>query len=81
MKLLVDGREGKIKEMVNYDLNITLTNLDIGDFVFKDDSDETLLLIERKTLSDLSSSIKMEDIENRKTYLQFCPQRKGNLFN
>jgi ERCC4-type nuclease len=58
MKLLVDGREGKIKEMINYDLNITLTNLDIGDFVFKDDTDETLLLIERKTLSDLSSSIK-----------------------
>jgi crossover junction endonuclease MUS81 len=77
MRLLVDGREGKIKEMVNYDLNITLTNLDIGDFVFKDDADETLLLIERKTLSDLSSSIKTGRYrEQKKRILSSVPKEK-----
>ena len=61
MKLSFGRR--KIKEAVNYDLNITLTNLDVETLFLK--MIQVVLLIE-KTLSDLSSSIKMEDIENRK---------------
>lgn len=57
MELLVDDRENKIKDMINFNLNIKLTQLDIGDFLFKKD-DETVILIERKTIPDLSSSIK-----------------------
>ena len=57
MELLIDNRESKLKEFVNLELNIKLENLDIGDFIYKNDN-EIILLIERKTLPDLSSSIK-----------------------
>ena len=57
MELLVDDRENKIKDMVNYNLNIKLEQLDMGDFIFKK-NDEVVLLIERKSIPDLSSSIK-----------------------
>lgn len=57
MELLIDNRESKLKEFVNFELNIKLENLDIGDFIYKNDN-EIILLIERKTIADLSSSIK-----------------------
>ena len=67
MQLLIDLREPK--SLVNYiislneeskiKITIIQKNLDIGDFVFYDEtSEKPLLIIERKSLSDLESSIK-----------------------
>ena len=62
IKLIIDSRERKIKSYFqNHSQskikNCVLTqNLDIGDIIFKY-QDKTLLLIERKTVEDLGSSI------------------------
>lgn len=59
MELIVDNREGKLKDLMNPELNIRFDNLEIGDFIFqKKDTNEILFIIERKTLPDLASSIK-----------------------
>tara|TARA_B110000305_G_C19383552_1_gene610945 strand:+ start:376 stop:1131 length:756 start_codon:yes stop_codon:yes gene_type:complete len=65
MKLYIDNREPK--EIINY-LNvlnennkytIELKNLELGDYIIYDEkNDKTLVIIERKSLSDLESSIK-----------------------
>lgn len=60
MKLLVDNREPKdmitiLQSRVN---NVELSNLDIGDFIIKTDTDEIVMIFERKSLSDLVASIK-----------------------
>jgi ERCC4-type nuclease len=60
MKLIVDNREPKeiiaiLKSRIN---NIELSNLDIGDFIIKNDNDDIIMLFERKSLSDLVASIK-----------------------
>ena len=62
IELIIDTRERKIKSFFLNHPNqqikkcIKTENLDIGDIVFKY-KDETILLIERKTVSDLGSSI------------------------
>lgn len=65
MKLYIDSREPK--EIINY-LNILnkegkyeieITNLELGDYLIYDEKNEkTLVIIERKSLFDLESSIK-----------------------
>jgi ERCC4-type nuclease len=65
MKLYIDNREPK--QIINY-LNvlnenrkytIEVTNLEVGDYLIYDEIHErTLVIIERKSLSDLESSIK-----------------------
>lgn len=67
MQLFIDLREPKtlvtyitsLNESAKNKVTIIQKNLDIGDFVFYDEKNErTLLIIERKSLSDLESSIK-----------------------
>ena len=60
MKLLVDSREppGLIELLKVRVKNIEFGNLDIGDFIIKTDTDETVMIFERKSLNDLISSIK-----------------------
>ncbi len=54
----VDNREKDLIKLLEID-NIVLENLDIGDIQFVDiDTDEILILIERKTIADLGASIK-----------------------
>lgn len=65
MKIIIDKREAKLIEKINELLplykfeNVELITdvLDLGDILVKND-DEELLLIERKTIADLLSSIK-----------------------
>lgn len=65
MQLLIDFREKwfikKLEECngkVNgIQLNFVTANLEVGDFVFKNENDEILLVAERKTIRDLSASI------------------------
>jgi ERCC4-type nuclease len=60
LELVYDSRELKLKELLESSKkeNISLTEkyLDLGDIIFKKDGEE-VLVIERKTLSDLYSSI------------------------
>lgn len=60
MKLLIDNREPKdiISILKSRIENIELDNLDLGDFIIKNDNDEIIMIFERKSLSDLLSSIK-----------------------
>lgn len=60
MKVLVDYREQSLFE--NFEQTETIIyekkNLEIGDVVFEDEEGKILLIIERKTVDDLLSSIK-----------------------
>ena len=60
MKLLVDSREpiGLIELLKVRVQNIEFGNLDIGDFIIKNDDDKVVMIFERKSLNDLISSIK-----------------------
>ena len=66
MKLKIDNREKKLikllhalKEQFNLqNIELTIEVLDIGDFIICDDNDVEKLIIERKSLNDLASSIK-----------------------
>ena len=65
MKLYIDNREPKqiitylniLNENTNYIIEVT--NLELGDYLIYDEiNDKTLVIIERKSLSDLEASIK-----------------------
>jgi len=67
MQLLIDAREPKslvanlnvLKEKSNINVSIIQKNLTIGDYIFYDEiNTKELLIIERKSLADLESSIK-----------------------
>ena len=57
VKVIIDSRESKLKEILLGEADFEFQNLDIGDIVFKKD-DKTILVVERKTESDLYSSIR-----------------------
>lgn len=62
MNIIIDNREHdfyeKIQPQANvYNLNISVEPLSIGDIILKN-NDETLLIIERKTIKDLLASLK-----------------------
>lgn len=60
LELIYDSRELKLKELLEENKNDTIQlsekYLDLGDIIFKKDNEE-ILVIERKTLCDLYSSI------------------------
>jgi ERCC4-type nuclease len=65
MKIIVDNRERTLIKLLpalskdyNFKVTIEVQKLDIGDIVIKDNDDIELLIIERKNLADLASSIK-----------------------
>ena len=55
-KFLVDNREHKVIEKILHEEFVELSCLPLGDFIIKKD-DEVILVIERKSLNDLLSSI------------------------
>ncbi len=57
MELIIDTRETKLKEHFQEYINTTIEQLDIGDIIFKHNH-EIVTIIERKTLTDLISSVK-----------------------
>jgi ERCC4-type nuclease len=58
MKLVLDTRETHLKaELLKGNADFTTEQLAIGDIVFKTDDDEVVLILERKTSTDLYSSI------------------------
>ena len=67
MKIIVDYREQSlydelyaltIKDLTPPNSTVETDNLDLGDIVLKRENDEVMMIIERKTLKDLISSIK-----------------------
>lgn len=58
LELVIDQREQKIKKIwKSQTCNVTYEALDVGDFVFRR-GEEIVLVIERKTASDLAASIR-----------------------
>jgi len=68
MELIIDNREKKIKKFFEENNKIIQKNLDIGDIQFNLDG-KLILLIERKTIKDLISSIKSKRYIEQKTRL------------
>ena len=67
MKLVIDSREKDLLKQINQQvlfthqfkkIEVVSENLPIGDILIKDDSNNDLVIIERKTIPDLLSSIK-----------------------
>ena len=67
IKLLIDYREKSIIDYFskNKPDNSEIKNLDIGDFIFKINGIETII-IERKTMCDLASSITDKRLKEQK---------------
>jgi ERCC4-type nuclease len=88
MQLLIDLREPKplvqniivLNETAKNKVTIIQKNLDIGDYVFYDEiNDKPLLIIERKSLSDLESSIKDGRYKEQSFRLNEAPTHNHNI--
>tara|TARA_A100001015_G_scaffold85428_1_gene94947 strand:- start:475 stop:1206 length:732 start_codon:yes stop_codon:yes gene_type:complete len=85
MLIKIDSREQNLYEECNKilfnnnNINITLETLDIGDIILYDDDDNELLIIERKTLYDLASSIKDGRYKEQSFRLSNCSLHNHNI--
>ena len=88
MHLLIDLREPKslvqniitLNETSKTKVTIIQKNLDIGDYVFYDEiNEQPLLIIERKSLSDLESSIKDGRYKEQSFRLNEAPIHNHNI--
>lgn len=58
MILEIDYRERDIiSQFEKQEINYKIVNLEIGDFIYKNDKEDIILIIERKSFADLCSSI------------------------
>ena len=82
MKLLVDNREPKemISILKSRLKTVELDNLDIGDFVIKTDTGETVMIMERKSLADLVASVKDGRYTEQSFRLSECPVNNHNIY-
>jgi crossover junction endonuclease MUS81 len=71
MEFIIDNRETKAKQYFEDKPNVSVQNLDLGDFVFKYNGD-IVCLIERKTISDMIASIKDGRYKEQKIRLKNC---------
>ena len=88
MQLLIDAREPKslvanltvLKEKSNINVTIIQKNLTIGDYIFYDEINaKELLIIERKSLADLESSIKDGRYKEQSFRLNETPLHNHNI--
>lgn len=86
MILEIDYREKKLielvkklKEVENVEFNLKETNLELGDMIIKDDIENILLLFERKTPSDLASSIQDGRYKEQSFRLTHCKTHNHNI--
>ena len=88
MKLLIDNREPQaiikylnaINESSKNKITIEICTLDLGDYVFYDETRETnIIIIERKSLQDLESSIKDGRYAEQSFRLNDCPIHNHNI--
>ena len=83
-KLLVDYREKKVIDLLNKNsfneqINYESCNLEIGDFILKNENDEIIFIIERKTLNDLNCSIKDGRYKEQSMRLDCCNLENHNI--
>jgi ERCC4-type nuclease len=88
MKLVIDCREKELLKQINQQvlftppfkkIEVTSENLHIGDILIKDDSNNDLLIIERKTIPDLLSSIKDGRYEEQSYRLNGMQHHNHNI--
>jgi ERCC4-type nuclease len=82
MKLVIDNREPKeLKTLIQDKIeNVELKNLEIGDIIFLDENNNIVLIFERKSISDLISSIKDGRYSEQSFRLQEYPLHNHNIF-
>lgn len=71
MKLIIDSREKKIIDSIK-GIAFEVQQLDLGDIIFENENNEIELIIERKTISDLYSSIIDGRLASQKARLSSC---------
>ena len=82
MKLVIDNREPKeLKNLIQHKIeNVEFKNLDIGDIIFLDNENNIVVIFERKSISDLISSIKDGRYSEQSFRLQEYPLHNHNIF-
>ena len=82
MRLEIDNREPKdIIDIICSQIdNVERTSLEVGDFVIRNDRDEIEIIIERKSLSDLMSSIKDGRYNEQSFRLNECNVHNHNIY-
>ena len=85
MKIKVDNRVDKLIKLLNalkndykYDFEIVVEKLDLGDIIICKD-DEELLIIERKSLNDLASSLRDGRYKEQSYRLNGLPMHNHNI--
>lgn len=86
MKIVIDNREHSfiklVKAMVEsekFDIEIEVEKMDLGDISIRTDDNEEILLIERKCVSDLASSIKDGRYKEQSYRLNGYPLHNHNI--
>ena len=82
MKLYADSREppGLLKLLNARVNNMETGNLDIGDFIIKDNNENIVMIFERKTIADLISSIKDGRYREQSFRLSQLPLNNHHIF-
>jgi len=82
MKLYADSREPRgLLELLNVRVDNMITgNLDLGDFIIKDDKENIMMIFERKTIADLISSIKDGRYKEQSFRLSQLPLNNHHIF-
>ena len=88
MKVILDYREKDLIQLCNSlqknnnnfkNIQISNENLPIGDIIVKDDNDEELIIIERKSLKDLAASINDGRYSEQSYRLNNCSVHNHNI--
>ena len=78
MKIQIDFREKDIVEHLQKELELDILSLPIGDFIIEKEKDD-IYIIERKTISDLSASIKDGRFREQKQRLLESVKNESNI--
>ena len=82
MRLIVDNREPKeiITILQSRIENISLENLELGDYVIQNSDNQPVMIFERKSLSDLIASIKDGRYNEQSLRLSECNVNNRNIY-
>lgn len=82
MRLIVDNREPKeiITILESRIENLSLENLELGDYVIQNNNNEPVMIFERKSLSDLIASIKDGRYNEQSLRLSECEVNNRNIY-
>jgi ERCC4-type nuclease len=82
MRLIVDNREPKeiITILQSRIENISLENLEVGDYVIQNSNNQPVMIFERKSLSDLIASIKDGRYNEQSLRLSECEVNNRSIY-